>query len=58
MIYIHYCDHCSKFHMLNGHKIVCPICGHNTVEAKIAFTDFAKLSEEERELYKLSMAKK
>ena len=58
MIYIHYCHHCSRFHMLNGHKSECPICGQNTVEAPIAFTDFAKLSEKEREIYKLSLAKK
>ena len=58
MIYIHYCNHCSKFHMLNGHKSICPICGESMAEAQIAFTDFAKLSEKERELYKRSMAKK
>ena len=58
MIYIHYCNHCSKFHMLNGHKSTCPICGHNMAEAKIAFIDFTKLTEKEREIYKLSMTKK
>lgn len=42
--------------MLNGHKSDCPICGEKTIEAQIAFTDFVKLSEKERELYKLSVA--
>lgn len=58
MIYIHYCEQCLKFHMLNGHKSKCPICNQAIVEAKIAFTDFAKLTENERELYRLSMSEK
>ena len=55
MIYIHYCKRCSRFHMLNGHKSACPICGRKTIEAQIAFTDFVKLSERERELYKVTV---
>ncbi|MBO6015620.1 MAG: hypothetical protein J6P60_03420 [Lachnospiraceae bacterium] len=55
MIYIHYCKRCARFHMRSGHKTRCPICGRKTVEAPIPFTDFVKLSERERENYKVTL---
>ena len=54
MIYIHFCKRCARFHMRNGHKNNCPICGKKTVEANMSFIDFVQLSESEREVYKVS----
>ena len=58
MIYIHFCKRCARFHMLNGHKDDCPICGRKTVEAQMSFLDFVKMSESEREMYKVTMLTK
>lgn len=52
MIYIHYCSDCSRFHMLNGHKNLCPVCNHQMIEAKMPFVEFSHLTHEEREQYK------
>ena len=36
MMYIHYCRHCKRIHMLNGHKKYCPACRGHLNELKIS----------------------
>lgn len=52
MLYIHLCNHCSRFHILNGHKTHCPICDNFLQEMKLDFLKYAQMNEEERECYK------
>lgn len=37
MMYIHYCTHCDRIHMLNGHKTSCPACGQPLKELSVSF---------------------
>lgn len=50
MMYIHYCKNCSRFHILNGHKQVCPACDESLTEMQITYLEFVDLSNHEREL--------
>lgn len=58
MIYIHFCKRCARFHMRNGHKDDCPICGKKTIEVQISYMEFVELTESEREMYKVSLLTK
>lgn len=58
MLYIHFCHKCQRFHILNGHKNICPVCSGQMFESTIAFTEFTNLSENEREEYKQSLLNK
>ncbi len=48
MMYMHYCGHCSRIHMLNGHKTICPGCGRPLTELAISFLDFTNMNADER----------
>lgn len=50
MMYIHYCKNCSRFHILNGHKQVCPACDGTLTEMQISYLEFVDLSNHERAL--------
>ena len=50
MMYIHYCKKCSRFHILNGHKQVCPACDSPLTEMQIPYLEFVELNHHEREL--------
>lgn len=50
MMYIHYCKNCSRFHILNGHKQVCPACDDKLAEMQISYLEFVDLSNHERAL--------
>lgn len=50
MMYIHYCKNCSRFHILNGHKQVCPACDGALTEMQISYLEFVDLSNHERAL--------
>lgn len=52
MLYIHLCNHCNRFHILNGHKAHCPICDGKLQEMKLDFLHYAQMDEAERESYK------
>ena len=41
MMYIHYCRHCKRIHMLNGHKKYCPACRGHLNELKISYLNLA-----------------
>ena len=49
MMYIHFCNHCSRFHILNGHKQICPACGKPLTEMRRPYMDFVNMSPNERE---------
>ena len=49
MMYIHFCRTCSRFHILNGHKMTCPACHDALTEMRIAYMDFIQLPINERE---------
>ena len=50
MMYIHYCQNCSRLHILNGHKPLCPACEQKLLELKIPYLSFVELSIAERTL--------
>ena len=52
MLYIHLCNSCNRFHILNGHKDICPICEDHTDEMDIPYINFVQMTVEEREVYR------
>ena len=54
MMYMHYCPHCKRMFMLNGHHLACPKCLDIITELKISFVDYVKLDIEERAEFKRS----
>jgi len=54
MMYMHYCPHCKRMYMLNGHHLSCPRCSLSISELKISFIDYVKLDIEERIQFKIS----
>ena len=44
MMYIHYCRHCKRIHMLNGHKKYCPACRGHLNELKISYLKYVNLA--------------
>lgn len=54
MMYIHFCKKCSRFHMLNGHKLTCPACGSSLTEMRMPYMDYVNMTAEERTALALS----
>lgn len=52
MMYMHYCKDCHRIHMLNGHKLSCPKCGHAVAELRIPYMDYVNMDMEQREAFK------
>lgn len=49
MMYIHFCKNCSRFHILNGHKMTCPACFAPLNEMRMSYMDYINMSAPERE---------
>ena len=49
MMYIHFCKNCSRFHMLNGHKQICPACLGPLSEMRMPYMDYVNMSASQRE---------
>ncbi len=49
MMYIHYCKTCSRFHILNGHKLTCPACHDSLTEMRMPYMDYINMNSKERE---------
>lgn len=49
MMYIHFCNKCSRFHILNGHKMVCPACHSSLTEMSLPYMEYINMSLRERE---------
>ena len=49
MMYIHFCKKCSRFHMLNGHKLNCPACGSPLTEMQMAYMDYVNMTVSQRQ---------
>lgn len=52
MMYMHYCPHCKRMFMLNGHKLICPKCENSISELKISYLDYVNLDMDERVSFK------
>lgn len=50
MMYIHYCKHCDRIHMLSGHKSDCPACGKAIAELPVSFLEYQSMDEAARQL--------
>ncbi len=48
MMYIHYCQHCNRIHMLNGHKTNCPKCNSKLAELQIQYLDYVYMNCNDR----------
>ena len=49
MMYIHFCRKCSRFHILNGHKLTCPACHDSLTEMRMPYMDYVNMSSSQRE---------
>lgn len=49
MMYIHFCKKCSRFHILNGHKMFCPACRSSLTEMRMPYMEYINMSPVERE---------
>lgn len=49
MMYVHFCKKCSRFHLLNGHKINCPACAGPLSEMRMPYMDYVNMSANQRE---------
>lgn len=52
MMYMHYCKHCHRIHMLNGHKMNCPKCSDALTELRIPYMTYVDMDLEEREVFR------
>lgn len=52
MMYMHYCPHCKRMFMLNGHHLTCPKCINSISELKISYIDYVRLNMDERTAFK------
>ena len=52
MMYIHYCKHRRRIHILNGHKAYCPACCARLAELNISYLKYVNLSREDRRALK------
>lgn len=50
MMYIHFCSKCSRFHILNGHKMTCPACHSPLTEMRMPYMEYINMSLSEREI--------
>lgn len=57
MMYMHYCPHCKRMFMLNGHHLRCPKCSDSVSELKISYIDYVKLDMDERIKFKIECDK-
>ena len=51
MMYLHFCQTCSRIHILNGHKMFCPKCNHTLKELQMSYLDYVALNSAQRELF-------
>ena len=49
MMYIHFCKKCSRFHMLNGHKMTCPACNSPLIEMQMPYMDYVNMTATQRQ---------
>ena len=49
MMYIHFCKKCSRFHMLNGHKMKCPACNSQLSEMQMPYMDYVNMTATQRQ---------
>ena len=49
MMYIHFCRKCSRFHILNGHKMTCPACHDSLTEMRMPYMEYINMSLKERD---------
>lgn len=49
MMYIHFCKNCSRFHMLNGHKMTCPACKRSLIEMRMPYMDYVNMTVSQRQ---------
>ena len=52
MMYNHYCRHCKRIHMLNGHKKYCPACRGHLNELKISYLKYVNLAPADRRAFR------
>ena len=50
MMYLHFCKHCSRIHILNGHKMTCPKCSHTLKELQMNYLDYLALNVADRNI--------
>lgn len=50
MMYIHFCKHCTRIHILNGHKTECPRCSEKLTELKVSYMEYINLDLTQRDL--------
>lgn len=48
MMYIHFCKTCSRFHILNGHKMTCPACSSPLIEMQMPYMDYVNMNAIQR----------
>ena len=49
MMYVHFCRNCSRFHLLNGHKLSCPACNTPLTEMRMPYMDYINMTSAERD---------
>ena len=49
MMYVHFCRNCSRFHLLNGHKLSCPACSNSLTEMRMPYMDYINMTSVERD---------
>lgn len=49
MMYVHFCKNCSRFHLLNGHKLNCPACTGPLNEMRMPYIDYVNMTSSQRE---------
>jgi len=55
MMYMHYCKHCQKVHILNGHKTNCPKCDGALSELQVSYLDYIQMTKAERKCFEQNL---
>lgn len=54
-MYIHYCKHCQRIHILNGHKNYCPGCKGHLTELKISYMKYVNFDKTQRQALRIRL---
>lgn len=51
MMYLHFCQTCSRIHILNGHKMFCPKCNSSLKELQMSYLEYLSLPSDKRQSF-------
>ncbi len=48
MLYLHFCFHCNRLHLLSGHRTYCPACDTVLQELSVSYEQYIRMNALQR----------